>query len=176
MEARRGPFPAQVHRAHTGEGDAAHGHDRTTPLDPTLVPRATAPQRAGKRDARRSGDTAVAPGSADRGNLAGATIGRQAAPAERRKLLRISSHSSTQPAEQHEGEMAPPERNYDCANYETCLDLAAALDWRSFTCAGCCGEFDRQLLWRAQAAIKKNPALARLLSLPKPVITDPAKK
>ncbi len=77
----------------------------------------------------------------------------------------VDSVSAPLESSQIAPEILAPERSYGCKNYDTCLELAAALDWDSFTCAGCCGEFDRQLLWRAQHALKKNPALAKLYSL-----------
>ena len=34
--------------------------------------------------------------------------------------------------------------------------MAAALNWDSFTCRGCCGEVNRSLLWQAHQAMKKD--------------------
>jgi hypothetical protein len=46
-------------------------------------------------------------------------------------------------------------RELDCQNYTTCLNLAAALNWESFTCEGCQGEINQSLTWRAgQSAIR----------------------
>jgi hypothetical protein len=46
-------------------------------------------------------------------------------------------------------------RELDCKNYTTCLNLAAALNWESFTCEGCQGEINQSLTWRAsQGAIR----------------------
>jgi hypothetical protein len=46
-------------------------------------------------------------------------------------------------------------RELDCRNYTTCLNLAAALNWESFTCEGCEGEINQSLTWRAgQSAIR----------------------
>jgi hypothetical protein len=42
----------------------------------------------------------------------------------------------------------PPRRRYDCAQYETCLTIASALFWDSFTCRGCNGTVNGRLLWR----------------------------
>ncbi|MFN8390666.1 MAG: hypothetical protein U0136_10285 [Bdellovibrionota bacterium] len=60
----------------------------------------------------------------------------------------------------------PPERSYDCKNYETCLSLAAALNWSSFTCTGCSGCVNEQLLWRAHHSVRNNPSLSTLCDLP----------
>ncbi|MFO0417350.1 MAG: hypothetical protein ACK5Y6_08690 [Pseudomonadota bacterium] len=49
------------------------------------------------------------------------------------------------------------ERNLDCANYEKCLDLAAALDWGTFTCEGCAGEINESLKWRAGQSTRRDP-------------------
>jgi hypothetical protein len=48
------------------------------------------------------------------------------------------------------------ERRLECTHYEECLNLAAALDWDSFTCAGCNGEIDGTLLWRAGQSTKRD--------------------
>lgn len=48
------------------------------------------------------------------------------------------------------------ERRLECSHYEECLNLAAALDWESFTCAGCNGEIDESLLWRAGQSTKRD--------------------
>ena len=46
-------------------------------------------------------------------------------------------------------------RELDCQNYTTCLNLAAALNWESFTCEGCQGEINQSFTWRAgQSAIR----------------------
>lgn len=58
-------------------------------------------------------------------------------------------------------------RMFDCKNYNTCLSLAAALNWNSFTCFGCDGKCNRQLLWRAHNCVKNDRELADLCELPK---------
>ncbi len=58
------------------------------------------------------------------------------------------------------------ERRFDCDNYETCLGLAAALNWQSFTCRECTGEINQQILWRAHQITKKDNDLADLCKLP----------
>ena len=50
----------------------------------------------------------------------------------------------------------PPRRRYSCQHYETCLDLAAALNWDNYTCRGCCGEIEESLYWRARQMMKKD--------------------
>ena len=70
-------------------------------------------------------------------------------------------------AQRAEAVEVAPQRDYDCPNYDTCLGLAAALDWSSFTCAGCTTRtVNQQLLWRAHSCVRKNPALSRLCKLP----------
>ncbi len=54
----------------------------------------------------------------------------------------------------------PPKRNYSCENYEGCLSLCAALNWESFSCLGCNGEPDANLVWEAQLK-RKDDLLAR---------------
>jgi hypothetical protein len=58
-----------------------------------------------------------------------------------------------------------PERDYACENYDTCLGLAAALDWESFTCKNCSRCIDQQLMWRARHRLKKDGALAKICGL-----------
>ena len=62
----------------------------------------------------------------------------------------------------------PPERKYDCEHYETCLDLAASLNWASFTCGGCSGEVNSALLWRAHQNQRKDSVAKALCDL-KPI-------
>lgn len=59
-----------------------------------------------------------------------------------------------------------PSRAFDCPNYNTCLSLAAALDWKSFTCQGCSRMVNSQLLWRAHQRVRTDPGLAKLCNLP----------
>ena len=65
-----------------------------------------------------------------------------------------------------EDPISPPRRRFSCENYETCLNLAAALNWDSFTCRGCSGEINDALLWRARQALRKDSFLIRLCNLP----------
>lgn len=62
--------------------------------------------------------------------------------------------------------IAAPRRRYECHNYPTCLDLAAALNWDSFTCRGCSHEIDQALLWRAKQAEKKDGVARSLCDIP----------
>ena len=68
-----------------------------------------------------------------------------------------------------------PYRNYECDNYTTCLSLAAALNWRSFSCHNCCGEVNPQLIWRAHQNIKSDKTLATFCELPPLSQEDSAK-
>ena len=60
-----------------------------------------------------------------------------------------------------------PKRVHECANYDRCLDLAAALNWESFTCRGCCGEINKALTWRAGQMARKDSVAKALCGLPK---------
>ena len=53
-------------------------------------------------------------------------------------------------------------RELDCKNYQTCLNLAAALNWDSFTCESCEGDINESLKWRAIHSTRKD-ALANAL-------------
>jgi hypothetical protein len=57
-------------------------------------------------------------------------------------------------------------RNYDCSNYSNCFALVAALNWDGFTCSGCEGELNQQLLWRAQGECAKDETLQVICKLP----------
>jgi len=57
-------------------------------------------------------------------------------------------------------------RQFDCTHYNTCLGLAAALNWESFTCGSCSGRLNNQLFWRAHQFLKKDDVLAKLCDLP----------
>lgn len=59
-----------------------------------------------------------------------------------------------------------PDRNFECANYTTCLNLAAALNWDSFTCYGCCQEINQQLLWKAYGKVRNDKEMEQLCDLP----------
>lgn len=71
--------------------------------------------------------------------------------------------------------LEPPQRKYECVQYETCLDLAATLNWASFTCKNCCGEVSESLQWRAHQ-IRRRDALAQAIcDLPRlSAISNPA--
>ncbi len=58
-------------------------------------------------------------------------------------------------------------RELDCQNYDRCLDLAAALNWESFTCKGCCGAIDETLTWRARQVSRKDSVVKALCGTPK---------
>lgn len=60
-----------------------------------------------------------------------------------------------------------PIRRYDCENYQCCLELAAALDWESFTCVGCCGEINDTLVWNAHLAQRGDKVAEKICDLPK---------
>ena len=61
-----------------------------------------------------------------------------------------------------------PLRRYECSNYETCLKIAAALNWDSFTCRGCNSQINENLLWRAQHAVHKDKTVKAICDLPDP--------
>jgi predicted Fe-S protein YdhL (DUF1289 family) len=59
-----------------------------------------------------------------------------------------------------------PRRRYLCPKYDTCLNLAAALNWDNFTCRGCCGEVDETLLWRAYQEARHDQIASAVCELP----------
>ncbi len=58
--------------------------------------------------------------------------------------------------------ISAPRRRYSCAKYDTCLNLACALNWDNFTCRGCSGEVNQSLLWQAHQARRKDKVARRL--------------
>ena len=60
----------------------------------------------------------------------------------------------------------PPLRNFDCQHYNACLSLAAILEWESFTCDGCNGCMNKQLLWRGHQRLKREKDLRAIYRLP----------
>jgi hypothetical protein len=76
----------------------------------------------------------------------------------------IDEESSLAPIE-------PPKRRYSCPNYETCLNLAASLNWDNFSCRGCSGEVDDHLIWRAKQAHRKDSVAKSLCKIPDRVET-----
>jgi hypothetical protein len=67
----------------------------------------------------------------------------------------------------------PPRRRYECSHYDTCLDLAAALNWHSFTCRGCSGTVDQTLMWRARQSARKDSVAKALCDFP-PIVAHRA--
>jgi hypothetical protein len=55
-----------------------------------------------------------------------------------------------------------PRRRYDCQNYDTCLELAAALNWDNFTCRGCDNTMNQSYIWRARQAARKDDVAGSL--------------
>ena len=63
-----------------------------------------------------------------------------------------------------------PDRNFACKNYNSCLSLAAALNWESFSCGGCTGTIDETIRWRAKGVSKRDSALRQLCIIPNPSV------
>jgi hypothetical protein len=83
-----------------------------------------------------------------------------------RNLQDCNSHTRTIEARENEAPRSceeVPRRRYECGNYEVCLSLAASLNWESFTCRGCSGETNENLLWRARLTARKDSVAAKLL-------------
>lgn len=85
------------------------------------------------------------------------------------KVLKLSPGPFELPLSK-EGDVASDsdvERRLDCCHYEECLGLAAALDWDDFSCAGCCEEVNRSLVWRAHVIAKRDAIVNALCALPR---------
>lgn len=59
-----------------------------------------------------------------------------------------------------------PRRRYECENYQSCLNIAAALNWDSFTCRGCSGAVDECLFWRAHNAQRSDKVAETICDIP----------
>lgn len=77
------------------------------------------------------------------------------------------ANSYVQPASEEGPLLEPPQRRYECGNYETCLDLAATLNWASFTCRRCSGAVNGALQWRAHQIRRRDSVAQALCSLPR---------
>lgn len=60
----------------------------------------------------------------------------------------------------------PPRRRYSCPNYTSCLSIACALNWDSFTCRGCSSQINESLCWRAHQALRRDRVADKLCELP----------
>lgn len=60
-----------------------------------------------------------------------------------------------------------PRRRHECSSYDRCLELAAALNWESFTCRGCSGQINDTLRWRAGQAIRRDTIAKAICAAPK---------
>ena len=63
-----------------------------------------------------------------------------------------------------------PDRRFSCGNYNSCLSLAAALNWDSFTCRGCSGAIDETIRWRAKGESRRDASLKSLCNIPNPPV------
>jgi predicted Fe-S protein YdhL (DUF1289 family) len=63
-----------------------------------------------------------------------------------------------------------PDRRFACDHYNSCLSLAAVLNWDSFSCQGCSGEIDEAVRWRAKSESRRDATLKRLCVIPNPPI------
>ena len=77
----------------------------------------------------------------------------------------VSDAATTEDDSLH-GPIPDPPRNFDCQNYNTCLCLAAALNWYSFHCQGCNQNVDERLVWRAHQEMRKDKSLSKFLEIP----------
>lgn len=67
-------------------------------------------------------------------------------------------------------EAADPLRKLECNHYDTCLNLAAALNWESFSCEGCCGSINESLRWRAGQNTRRDAVAKAICGSPKATI------
>lgn len=80
-------------------------------------------------------------------------------------LAKLKPNSSSRPIPAMR--LEAPFRQYDCESYDSCLSVAAALNWNSFTCENCSGCPNQQLLWKAHSKLRDDNPLAKLCALPK---------
>jgi hypothetical protein len=101
------------------------------------------------------------------GAVTGATGAVSSKNSPPRTSIRLLEHSESEDLSVPTSE--PPRRRYTCPNYEMCLDLAAALNWASFTCRGCNGDVDESLYWRAHQ-IRRKDSVAKILCVLPPLV------
>lgn len=53
-------------------------------------------------------------------------------------------------------------RNLDCYHYDSCLNIAVALNWDDFYCTGCVGEINQSLQWLAGHNTRRDSFLRAL--------------
>lgn len=63
-----------------------------------------------------------------------------------------------------------PDRRFGCGNYNSCLSLAAALNWDSFSCRGCSGSIDETIRWRAKGESRRDASMKSLCNIPNPPV------
>jgi predicted Fe-S protein YdhL (DUF1289 family) len=90
---------------------------------------------------------------------------QESTPPSRPGPIRVGSGTAESPTE-----AATPTRRFACHHYNSCLSLAAVLNWDSFSCRGCSGEIDEAVRWRAKSESRRDATLKRLCVIPNPPI------
>jgi hypothetical protein len=75
-------------------------------------------------------------------------------------------HQITRNRKEFQNQEIGPYRRPNCSNYSKCLDIAACLDWDSFTCLQCNGSIDATFIWQMRSKMKKDKLCQRLFSPP----------
>jgi len=65
-----------------------------------------------------------------------------------------------------------PVREVSCPNYQECLNIAACLNWLSFSCEDCTREIAPHLRWRARIERRRDPICQALMPPPMIEVTE----
>jgi hypothetical protein len=65
-----------------------------------------------------------------------------------------------------------PVREVSCSNYQECLNIAACLNWLSFSCENCTGEVAPHLRWQARIERRRDPVCQALMPAPVIEVTE----
>ena len=68
-----------------------------------------------------------------------------------------------------------PVREISCCHYQECLNIAACLNWLSFSCESCTGEVAPHLRWRARIERRRDPVCQALMPAPFIEVTEGGK-
>lgn len=97
----------------------------------------------------------------------------------KKKSQSVPNRSTAQPLEQGPIQIAfcdnsspIPVRDVTCSNYQECLNIAACLNWMSFSCENCTGEVAPHLRWRSRIERRRDPVCQALMPAPVIEVTE----
>jgi len=97
----------------------------------------------------------------------------------KKKSQSAPNRSTVQPLEQgpiqvavYDNSSPIPVRDISCSNYQECLNIAACLNWLSFSCENCTGEVAPHLRWRSRIERRRDPVCQALMPAPVIEVTE----